>query len=124
MDILKAEFPLDIESAKTDAEWEKACKALTEASVVPWVLLSAAVDYEIFVRQTTIACEQGASGAAVGRAVWQEAVELKGREREKFLSSLGSQRMSQITSICNDKARPWAEVFQAQQVDENWYKAY
>jgi tagatose 1,6-diphosphate aldolase len=124
MDILKAEFPLDIESAKTDAEWEKACKALTQASVVPWVLLSAAVDYETFVRQTTIACEQGASGAAVGRAVWQEAVELKGGEREKFLSGLGSQRMSQITSICNEKARPWAEVFQSQKVDENWYKAY
>ncbi len=124
MDILKAEFPLDIDSAKTDAEWEEACKALTQASAVPWLLLSAAVDFDTFVRQTTIACEQGASGAAVGRAVWQEAVELKGAEREKFLAGLGSQRMSQITLLCDDKARPWAEVFQAQQVDENWYKAY
>lgn len=124
MDILKAEFPLDIESPKTDAEWEKACKALTDASTVPWVLLSAAVDFDTFVRQTTIACEQGASGAAVGRAVWQEAVELKGAERKKFLTGLGSQRMSQITEICNQKARPWNQVYQAESVDDSWYKTY
>ncbi len=124
MDILKAEFPLDIESAKTDAEWERACKELSDASTVPWVLLSAAVDFDTFVRQTIIACEQGASGAAVGRAVWQEAVELKGTEREKFLAGLGSRRMSQITSICDEKARPWSKVYQAEPVDENWYKAY
>jgi len=124
MDILKAEFPLDIESAKSDNDWKKACKALTEASTVPWVLLSAAVDFDTFVRQTTIACEQGASGAAVGRAVWQEAVELKGAEREKFLAGLGSQRMDQITNICDQKARSWNKMLQTEPVDENWYKAY
>jgi tagatose 1,6-diphosphate aldolase len=124
MDILKAEFPLDIEHAKSDAEWEAACKDLSQASAVPWVLLSAAVDYETFVRQTTIACEQGASGAAVGRAVWQEAVELKGNERKKFLSGLGSQRMAQITKICDENGRPWNKIYQAEPVDENWYKSY
>lgn len=124
MDILKAEFPLDIGSAKSETEWEKACKALTEASVVPWVLLSAAVDFETFVRQTTIACEQGASGAAVGRAVWQEAVELKGAERDKFLAGLGSHRMDQITNICNEKARPWSDVYQAGPIVETWYRTY
>lgn len=124
MDILKAEFPLDIESAKTDAEWEEACKALTQASVVPWVLLSAAVDFETFVRQTTIACEQGASGAAVGRAVWKEAVELQGKKREEFLAGTGASRMAEITKICSEKARPWTAVYQAEPVDENWYKIY
>ncbi|MCL5428818.1 MAG: tagatose 1,6-diphosphate aldolase [Chloroflexi bacterium] len=124
MDILKAEFPLDIENAKTDAEWEKACKALTEASTVPWVLLSAAVDFETFMRQTTIACEQGASGAAVGRAVWKEAVELQGPKREAFLADAGASRMAQVTKICNETARPWTTIYQAEPVDENWYKGY
>lgn len=124
MDVLKAEFPLDIESAKTDSEWEKACKELTEASAAPWVLLSAAVDFETFVRQTAIACEQGASGAAVGRAVWKEAVELQGAEREEFLATTGAERMAQITKVCVEKARPWTAVYQADAVDENWYKSY
>lgn len=124
MDILKAEFPLDIENAKMDSEWEEACKALTEASVVPWVLLSAAVDFKTFVRQTSIACEQGASGAAVGRAVWKEAVELQGAKREEFLAGTGARRMAEVTKICTDKARPWTAVYQAEPVDENWYKTY
>lgn len=124
MDILKAEFPLDIDSENSEAAWEKACQALTETSSVPWVLLSAAVDFETFVRQTTIACEHGATGAAVGRAVWQEAVELKSAEREKFLADLARQRMKKITTICDEKARPWNQVYQAKPITEIWYRSY
>ena len=124
MDILKAEFPVDVDDEIHEAEWAKACKALTETSLVPWVLLSAAVDFETFVRQTTIACEQGASGAAVGRAVWKEAVELQAGKREAFLADVGASRMAQVTKICNETARPWTAIYQAEPVDENWYKGY
>ena len=37
---------------------------------VPWVLLSGGVPFETFFRQTQVACEAGASGVMVGRAVW------------------------------------------------------
>src|ERR1700690_1669566 len=61
IDILKAEFPLDVND-KDETLWMKACQEISSASVTPWILLSAAVDYEIFLRQVTVACNSGASG--------------------------------------------------------------
>src|SRR6476646_105961 len=72
VDILKAEFPLDV--SETDQNvWKEACEEISSASCVPWILLSAAADYETYLRQVMVACSAGASGIAVGRAVWQEA---------------------------------------------------
>src|SRR3990172_1726234 len=54
-DILKAEFPLDV--SETDQKvWAEACAEISAASIVPWILLSAAVDYEVFLKQVIIAC--------------------------------------------------------------------
>ena len=78
----------------------KACEEISEASVTPWILLSAAVDYETFLRQVTIACQSGASGIAVGRAVWQEAVSVLGEERTEFLRNIAYQRMTRLSSLC------------------------
>ena len=65
VDLLKAEFPLDKD--ETDqTKWLDACKEISSASTVPWILLSAAVEYETFLRQVTVACNAGASGIAVG----------------------------------------------------------
>ena len=69
VDILKAEFPLDV-AEKDESQWAKACADISTASVAPWILLSAAVDYETYLRQVVVACNSGASGIAVGRAVW------------------------------------------------------
>src|SRR5690349_9473590 len=91
VDILKAEFPIDLsETAQT--VWQEACQEISSASCVPWILLSAAADYETYLRQVTVACNAGASGVAVGRAVWQEAISLTGSERGNFLSQVASQR--------------------------------
>src|ERR1700690_905678 len=85
IDILKVEFPLDVND-KDESKWIKACEEISKASVTPWILLSAAVEYETFVRQVGVACSAGASGIAVGRAVWQEAVMMNDDDRIKFLS--------------------------------------
>src|SRR5687768_353503 len=54
-DILKAEFPLDLaEPAQKD--WFDACAEISAVSTIPWILLSAAVDYEVFLQQVSIAC--------------------------------------------------------------------
>ena len=82
VDILKAEFPLDISSAKEETEWASACSELSAASHAPWVLLSASVPYGTFLRQVTVACQCGASGVAVGRAVWQEAASFIRRNKD------------------------------------------
>jgi tagatose-1,6-bisphosphate aldolase len=124
VDILKAEFPLDISAEPDEARWAEACTELTAASAAPWVLLSASVDYETYLRQVTVACQTGASGVAVGRAVWKEAVGLAGQARTAFLSGPARVRMARITALCDALARPWTDVLVAPDVDASWYADY
>jgi tagatose-1,6-bisphosphate aldolase len=124
VDILKAEFPLDIAAEGDEKRWASACADLSAASAVPWVLLSASVDYETYLRQVTIACQNGASGVAVGRAVWKEAVELAGQARLDFLQGQAQERMARLTELCDALARPWTDFYTAASLEENWYADY
>ena len=121
IDILKAEFPLD--SSEDKSKWIEACKEISSASLAPWILLSAAVDYETFVHQVTAACNAGASGIAVGRAVWKEAVLMNGDERIKFLRTTAQQRLARLTSLCHALARPYTDFYSAD-TPFDWYKNY
>ncbi len=121
-DILKAEFPLD--AAESDQKlWKDACEEISTASPIPWILLSAAVDYEIFLQQVGVACKAGASGIAVGRAVWKEAVLLNSDERIKFLRTTARQRISRLTSLCHALAKPYTD-FYTTDAPFDWYKSY
>ncbi len=122
--ILKAEFPLDIAAQPDQQVWAEACAELTAASAVPWVLLSASVSYETYLRQVTVACQQGASGVAVGRAVWQEAPGLQGQERHFFLNHVARPRMQRITHLCDALARPYTQHYPLHQPSSDWYKGY
>lgn len=124
VDILKAEFPLDAKADLDETHWAAACAELTAASRAPWVLLSASVDYETFLRQVTIACQNGANGVAVGRAVWQEAPTLQGTARTEFLTKIAAPRMARITSLVDALAKPWQEYYQSAPVDETWFSQY
>jgi len=107
VDLLKAEFPLDIAAVPGEAEWLAACQELTEASRVPWVLLSAGTDFETYLLQVVVATRAGASGVAVGRAVWQEATERPPADRVEFLTTVARQRMGRVAALCQALARPW-----------------
>jgi tagatose 1,6-diphosphate aldolase len=122
VDILKAEFPLDL-TEKDQNTWKDACEEITTVSSVPWILLSAAVDYETYLHQVIVACGAGASGIAVGRAVWQEAVSMTGRERNEFLSQVARQRLARLTSLCEALAKPYTEFYTAD-APFDWYKTY
>lgn len=122
VDILKAEFPLDVNETN-ESIWLEACREISSASSVPWILLSAAVDYDTFVRQVIAACSAGASGIAVGRAVWQEAVILNGAEKREFLNHVAYQRLARLTSLCHALARPYTDFYQAN-APYDWYKTY
>ncbi|MGB8984339.1 MAG: tagatose 1,6-diphosphate aldolase [Anaerolineales bacterium] len=122
VDILKAEFPLDA-GERDQKVWADACAEISATSTAPWILLSAAVDYEVFLQQVTIACKAGASGIAVGRAVWKEAVMLDGDERSKFLRTTARQRISRLTSLCHALARPYTNFYSAEALFD-WYKNY
>jgi len=122
VDILKAEFPLDV--SETDQNvWKEACEEISSASCVPWILLSAAADYETYLRQVMVASSAGASGIAVGRAVWQEAIYMTGLERGDFLSKVACQRLERLASLCAALARPFSD-FYAAEAPFDWYKTY
>ena len=129
-DILKAEFPLDasttLNTGVTESDqslWKEACAEISAVSSVPWILLSAAVDYETFVQQVTVACNAGASGIAVGRAVWKETVTMTGVERSEFLREVARPRLSRLTSLCHALAKPFTDFYTAE-APFDWYKNY
>jgi tagatose 1,6-diphosphate aldolase len=121
-DLLKAEFPLDVAEANQSL-WKEACEEISAATDIPWILLSAAVEYETFLQQVTVACNAGASGIAVGRAVWKEAVTLNSDERIKFLRTTAKYRLSRLTSLCHALAKPYTAFYQAA-APFDWYKSY
>lgn len=124
VDVLKAEFPLDVKAQPDEADWAQACDELSTASSAPWILLSASVNYETYLRQVTVACRCGASGVAVGRAVWQEAPNLRGQARIDFLNKVARPRMARLTELVDALARPWQEFFLPEPVDSTWYARY
>jgi len=128
VDILKAEFPFDASSSLNasdmdESKWMDACREISSASIAPWILLSAAVDYATFLRQVTVACNAGASGIAVGRAVWQEAVNMNHETRNTFLRTTARQRLSRLTSLCHALAKPIYD-FYSTNAPFDWYRTY
>lgn len=124
VDVLKAEFPLDISSERDESRWAEVCAELSAASRCPWVLLSASADYDTFLRMVTVACQQGASGVAVGRAVWKEATQLMGERRISFLREIARPRMERLTALCHALAKPWTAFYVPPQVQPDWYLGY
>ena len=125
MTVLKAEFPVDVKQNGDETEWATACAELSEASAVPWVLLSAGVDYDVYLRQVKVACAEGASGVLCGRAVWKESIQLKGADRDAFLQGTAVARFQEIAATVSASARPYTEVYPATSGDdlEGWQLA-
>ena len=126
VDVLKAEFPINIADEKNETVWADACAELNEASLCPWIILSAGVSFEQFERQTAVACQNGASGVLVGRAVWAEAADLQGEARAEFLQSTAIERIKRLTAVIEMHGVPWSAYFPdiTAAVSEGWYEAY
>ncbi|MCA0453178.1 MAG: tagatose 1,6-diphosphate aldolase [Chloroflexi bacterium] len=124
IDILKAEFPLDVASDTDEAEWERACADLSIACAVPWILLSGSTAFETYIKQVTAACRNGASGVAVGRAIWQESIPMSNAERENFFKHEALRRMQRVTALCDALARPWTDFYQVGELTTTWYVNY
>jgi tagatose-1,6-bisphosphate aldolase len=122
VDLLKAELPLD-GNENDKGKIANACQELSDSITIPWILLSASVTFEKFLEQAEIACSAGASGVAVGRAVWQETINMEKQDRITFLNSVGKERMSLLSSLCFEKARPWTDFYYGEVVF-GWYKDY
>lgn len=127
VDVLKAEFPVDIKQTTDEAEWADACAELSEACAgaqTPWVLLSAGVDYDTFVRQVKVACENGASGILCGRAVWKETMTMPAADRREFLHTVSVPRFQRLRHLVSASARPFSDFYPAQDANnlQDWWK--
>jgi tagatose-1,6-bisphosphate aldolase len=123
IDVLKSEFPLDIAEDPDESAWSEACAEVSIASPAPWIVLSAAVNFNTYLRQVEIACRAGASGAAAGRAIWQEAISMDGQPRLEFLRTIGRERLSRLTALCSDFGKPISDFYTAD-APFDWYKNY
>jgi len=130
IDVLKSEFPADLRYEKDKTKLTDLCRQLDEASAVPWVVLSAGVDFEPFCQQVEIACRGGASGFLAGRAIWQEAMHIdKAKERIKFLATVGTDRLKKLNEIAAKYATPWYKKLgltsdKLAPAAEGWYREY
>lgn len=121
VDILKMEFPLDCIEEPDEAVWMDAARELDAVCTVPWALLSAGVGFDVFIKQAKVACAAGASGVIAGRAIWGDAVALKGQAQADWLASVGVERMSRITAICHGLGQSWKARHTAPDVSPRWY---
>jgi tagatose 1,6-diphosphate aldolase len=130
IDVLKAEFPADIKFEQNEGKLLGLCRELNQASRLPWVLLSAGVDFESFRKQVKIACKAGASGFLAGRALWQESAQIRSREeRMDFFLNTAAPRLKELAEIADSYGKPWysrlgAENGKFAPVTEDWYRSY
>jgi tagatose 1,6-diphosphate aldolase len=130
IDVLKAEFPADIKFEQDEGKLLKLCQELNRASRLPWVLLSAGVDFNSFKKQVEIACKAGASGFLAGRALWQEGAKIRSRaERMNFFRDTAASRLKELAEIADNYGKPWysrqgAENGKSAPLAEGWYRSY
>ncbi len=92
--------------------------------------MSAGLDFELFKKEVRIVCKTGASGFLAGRALWQEAPQIRSRaERTRFLETTAVQRLKQLTEVANTYGTPWFSKLGAEKgkfapVGEDWYESY
>ncbi len=130
IDVLKTEFPADLRYQKDKSKLLDLCRQLDLASRVPWVILSAGVDFDSFYQQVEIACQAGASGFLGGRAIWQEIMHIDDKkERVQYLSTVAVERLKRLIEVTNRYAVPWyrrlGQTSQGlAQTSERWYLEY
>jgi tagatose 1,6-diphosphate aldolase len=130
IDVLKAEFPADLRYKKDKHELIDLCHQLDTSSRLPWVVLSAGVDFELFYQEVEIACQGGASGFLGGRAIWQEAMAIaEERERANFLATVGVDRLKRLNELAAKYAVPWYKKLgltshELAYTPEGWYRKY
>ena len=125
IDVLKAEFPSDLEFERDESRLSNYCHQLNEASQVPWVILSGGVNFDIFYQQVKIACQAGASGFLAGRALWQESTHFTSQqERLTFLENTVVRRLESLTRVANDYGTPWHAKIGVSEINDHWHSIY
>lgn len=125
VDMLKLEFPVDVTHEQDIEIWKSACQALSDCLEIPWVLLSAGVSFDVFQQQVEVACQAGASGYIVGRAVWGDATTFDDVVAQtEWLLTTGRERLQMLSSIVEQYAMPWLKHYALPDTSTRWYLDY
>lgn len=90
-DVIKMPFP---SAADHPERWAAACSRVDDLVAQPWAVLSWGAPFELFVRQTEVACAHGCSGFMAGRAIWGEAI--GAGDRRRHLAEVGAVRFDRL----------------------------
>lgn len=93
-DVLKLPFPSD---AGFPDRWEGACRRVGDVTDTPWATLSWGVAFDIFVRQTEVACANGCAGFMAGRAIWADSIHAA--DRSAHLRNVAIPRFEQLVAV-------------------------
>lgn len=130
IDLYKAEFPIVPGPDMDEDEALRYCQELTKASEVPWVVLSAGVDFNIFTRVVEVACKGGASGFIAGRAIWKDAFTTPSPDLQReYLESTGIANIIEVSDKATRLGTPWFKRYgldleKEAGVGPDWYKNY
>lgn len=126
IDLLRAEFPDDPHFEQDEHRMRANCRALTMSTPVPWVIHSSGEPFALFERMLQAACQEGASGFLVGRAIWQEGMALpEAAARDRFLKTTATSRLRKLSAIATAFARPWTwRAGLGNPVEEGWQEHY
>lgn len=129
LDLLKAEFPGDPKVTRNPEELRKNCERLSRATKVPWVVLSAGAEFDVFRGLVELACRGGASGFLAGRAIWKDAFKEKTFDKQmEYVRTQGVKNFQALADLAHRHARPWWDFYggkeKLQDHFEGWYVAY
>jgi tagatose 1,6-diphosphate aldolase len=107
VDMLKVEFPGQVDTQQARDNAAAACKELDASVNVPWVILSAGVGYPDFKAQVKIACTAGASGYLAGRSIWRDAVSTHDPVDREAAVARARARLDELNAITRANGRPY-----------------
>jgi tagatose 1,6-diphosphate aldolase len=124
-DMLKVEFPGYVDSDAGKVKALEACRQLDAAVTVPWVILSAGVNYDSFKAQVEIACNAGASGFLAGRSIWRDAASVSDPELKSKAGFDAVNRLAELTNITRACGKPFKPQLDGEELTrafpEFWY---
>jgi tagatose 1,6-diphosphate aldolase len=128
VDMLKVEFPGDVDSPEAQAVALDACSRLDAGIDVPWVILSAGVGYNDFRMQVEIACKSGASGFLAGRSIWRDAAVPRDESSRAGAVELALNRLSELADRTRRHGRPYRQALNGPSLlaaaPEHWYREW
>src|SRR5437867_2450813 len=110
-------------------ELRKNCERLSRATKVPWVVLSAGADFNVFRGLVELACRGGASGFLAGRAIWKDAFREKTLPAQmEYMRTQGVKNFQALADLAHQYARPWWDFYGGKERlrdhFEGWYVKY